>query len=191
MTLPNIPILYLLVTFLHEFGHASACIATGGHVLSLQVNPDGSGLCTSAGGNAAIVTAGGYLGSIFFGNIMLYFGIKHKCLSSFIAIALSGMMVLASLIWFSTLQSFAITLIIGLVLTACFLKISWSGRWFMISAGGYSIAYIIKDYSVGPSSDLQAFSGIVGLTPFIWMYVWLIGAVMITVISVRIMLRKS
>jgi hypothetical protein len=189
ITIPNIPILSLLVTFLHEFGHASAAILTGGHVTALQINKDGSGLCTSVGGISAITTAGGYLGSILFGNIMLYVGIKYRNLSRVLAIALSGMMVLASIIWFSTLQSFVITFVMGLVLVFCFSKIAWTGRAFMIGAGCYSILYIIKDYNVGPSSDLQSFAGIMGLTPLIWMYVWLVGALIITLFFLCMVLK--
>lgn len=181
----DIPIFSLLVTFLHELGHATAALLSGGHVHSLQVNPDGSGLCTTAGGLRPVVIAGGYLGSIIFGNLMLYFGIKHKHLSRFLAMILSLTMVAVSLIWFSTPMSFLITLAMGLALTWLFWKVAWSGRWFMIIAGAYSILYIIKDYQIGPSSDLSAFAEVMGLTPLIWMYIWLATAVVITGLSVK------
>ena len=99
-------------------------------------------------------------------------------------------MVLVSVIWFSTLQSFAITAIMGLILVLCFVKIAWSGRIFLIGSGAYSILYIIKDYNVGPSSDLQAFSRIMGLTPLIWMYVWLAGAVLISLLFLKSLVKK-
>ena len=35
--------IHLLVTFLHELGHALGALITGGSVLALQVNEDGSG----------------------------------------------------------------------------------------------------------------------------------------------------
>jgi MFS family permease len=187
----NIPILSLLVTYLHELGHALASLLTGGHVISLQVNLDGSGVCTTSGGISMLIIAGGYLGSILFGNLMLYFGIKHKNLSKFLALTLSIIMILVSIIWFSSLQSFAITFIIGFILAICFLKIAWSGRAFMIGSGAYSILYIIKDYNVGPSSDLQAFSRIMGLTPTVWMYFWLAGAIIITIISLYFLLKHK
>jgi len=187
----NIPILSLLVTFLHELGHASASLITGGHVLSLQVNPNGSGLCITSGGNPLIIIAGGYLGSIIFGNLMLYFGIKHKDFSKSAALALSVIMVVVSVVWFSTLSSFVITFITGLILAICFLKIAWSGRVFMIGSGAYSVLYVIKDYNVGPSSDLKAFSNIMGLTPTIWMYLWLVGAIIITIVSLRLTLKRK
>lgn len=188
--IPDIPIFTLLVAFLHEFGHALGCLLTGGHVIALQVNQDGSGLCTTSGGNSLIVTAGGYLGSIIFGNLMLYFGIKHRHLSKTIAIILSLIMITASVIWFSNIQSFIITFAFGAVLMVCFFKISWSGRVFMIGSGAYSILYIIKDYNVGPSSDLQSFSGVLGLSSQMWMYIWLAGAVFITFSFLRLILKK-
>jgi len=39
----------LLVTMLHEFGHAMGAIVTGGDVESIKINADGSGWCKTAG----------------------------------------------------------------------------------------------------------------------------------------------
>ncbi len=178
----SIPILTQLVTFLHELGHAATAIVTGGHVHSLQVNLDGSGLCTSSGGIQLFVICGGYLGSIFFGNLMLYTGIKFKYMSRFLAAGLAICLVFTSLAWFSTLQSFLFTAGIGAVLLFLFIKFPWSGRAFMIITGIYSIFYIIHDYQIGPSSDLQAFSSIAGLNATLWMYVWLVTALIITML---------
>jgi hypothetical protein len=178
----SIPGLTLIVTFLHELGHAVATLVTGGHVLALQVNFDGSGLTTSSGGILPIVICGGYLGSIFFGNLMFYAGIKYKYLSRYLAGALAIGMIIASFIWFSTLTSLLFTLGMGIVLMILFFKIPWSGRVFMIITGAYSIFYIIHDYRIGPSSDLQAFSNIAGLNPTLWMYIWLVIALVITLL---------
>ncbi len=48
----------MLVTFLHEFGHAMGAILTGGRVEGLQVNSDGSGYTTTLGGSPGIVLIG-------------------------------------------------------------------------------------------------------------------------------------
>lgn len=39
----------LIVTFLHEFGHSFFAYITGGHVQSIQVNTNGSGLAMTSG----------------------------------------------------------------------------------------------------------------------------------------------
>ena len=64
--------IHLLVTFLHELGHALGALITGGSVLALQVNEDGSGWTKTAGGNLGIILMGGYLGSALLGNILFY-----------------------------------------------------------------------------------------------------------------------
>jgi hypothetical protein len=186
----SIPGLTLLVTFLHELGHAIATIVTGGHVLALQVNFDGSGLTTSSGGIRPIIICGGYLGSIFFGNLMFYIGIKYKNLSRDMALGLAIGMIIASFSWFSTLTSLLFTLGVGIFLMVLFFKVPWSGRAFMIITGAYSIFYILHDYRIGPSSDLQAFSNIAGLNPTLWMYIWLVNALIITLLFTGRLLVK-
>lgn len=66
----------LIVTFLHEFGHAFFAIITGGSVHSIEINADGSGLAMTGGGIRGIVLMGGYIGSALFGNILLYVSIR-------------------------------------------------------------------------------------------------------------------
>ena len=185
----QIPIFPLLVTFLHEMGHALAALITGGHVVALQINLDGSGVCKTSGGVQALVLMGGYLGSVLFGNIMLYVGIRHKFLSRVLSGIIAVTMVLVSLIWFSTLSSFVFTALAGGFLLFLFIKIDWSGRAFLLLAGAFSILYVLHDYQIGPSSDLQAFASIVGLTPLIWMYIWLGIAAFITTTFVWITLK--
>ena len=186
----SIPVFTQLVTFLHELGHALATIVTGGHVTSLQVNLDGSGLCTSSGGIGLFIICGGYLGSILFGNLMFYAGLKHKYLSRFLAAVLAICLTITSLVWFSTINSFLFTAGIGVVLLFLFVKFPWSGRAFMIITGAYSIFYILHDYQIGPSSDLRAFSNIAGLNPTLWMYIWLMLALVITMLFVGKLLVK-
>jgi hypothetical protein len=187
----QIPILPLLVTFLHELGHALAAIATGGHVVALRVNLDGSGVCTTSGGIQAIVLMGGYLGSVLFGNIMLYVGIRHAFLSRVLSGLIAGSMILVSLIWFSTLSSFVFTALAGGLLLFLFFKVDWSGRAFLLLVGAFSILYVLHDYQIGPSSDLSAFAAIAGLTPLIWMYLWLGKALFITGLFVWVTIKRK
>ena len=61
----------LLVTFIHEGSHALAALVTGGHVASLIIRPDGSGVTWSAGGVAPFVASAGYLGATLFGALLI------------------------------------------------------------------------------------------------------------------------
>lgn len=59
--------LRLLVTYIHEGSHALASLLTGGHVASIAINPDGSGLTYTAGGIGLAVASAGYLGAMAYG----------------------------------------------------------------------------------------------------------------------------
>jgi len=59
--------LKILAVFLHEFGHGSAAVLTGGRFVSITVNADETGLAVFSGGYMPIVLLGGYVGCAFWG----------------------------------------------------------------------------------------------------------------------------
>ena len=75
----NIPqldfILYpfrLFVTYVHESGHGTAAILTGGRFAGLEIFADGSGQATTLGGSRLLILPAGYLGAALFGAILFY-----------------------------------------------------------------------------------------------------------------------
>ncbi len=62
----------LFVTYIHEAGHSTMTLLTGGKVLGFTVSPNGSGLATRAGGIDWLVIPAGYLGAAFFGAALFY-----------------------------------------------------------------------------------------------------------------------
>ena len=105
----------LLVAFLHEFGHAFAAGITGGSILGMQINPDGSGVTTTAGGSTAFTLIGGYIGSAIFGNLLFYIGVKLPKYHRVTLVFLGGLMAFAGIFWYQSWQSTAILLIYYLV----------------------------------------------------------------------------
>ena len=91
----------LLVTFLHEFGHAMGALLTGGYVDSIQINSDGSGFCRTAGGWRSIVLMGGYLGSAILGNILLHIGLSKPSWSRNTLYVIAGFMLFTGFWWFN------------------------------------------------------------------------------------------
>ncbi len=62
-------------TMVHELGHATACLATGGQVTGLTIVSDGSGhggLTNCLGGNPFLYTQTGYLGTAVFGSFLIF-----------------------------------------------------------------------------------------------------------------------
>lgn len=160
----------ILCTFLHEFGHAFFSMLSGGTVHSLCVNMDGSGVTTTSGGSQGLCTMGGYVGSALFGNIMIYLAIKGHAGSVLKLLAFS--MFISAFFWFDNITTTIALFIfaIGLLVMSFFPLKS-----FMLAfIGVASIIYIIQDFNVGPTSDLQAYESEVGIFPAgVWMYIWL------------------
>jgi hypothetical protein len=181
----------LLVTFLHEFGHAMGSLLTGGTVDGLQINPDGSGYTVTRGGNQAIILMGGYLGSAVLGNLLFYIGARKIRYTQVTLIVLAVIMALAGLIWF---ESFISTgLLFGFAITL-YLIARYTGwdRDVLMFLGLAAALYIIQDFNVGPSSDLAKYEEVVGFLPAkFWMFVWLFFAGFLFFLSLRRMFRTS
>lgn len=162
----------IFVTFLHEFGHALATLITGGSVNSITINSDGSGCTVSAGGIESIILMGGYVGSIILGNLMILLSDIKR--SKIVLYVISALMLITSIIWYDNIFSSLMLTIFAIIL----LIFSKYKKYILLFLGTTSVAYILKDYDIGPSSDLNHYSGIISAQ--IWMYIWLVIAIIIT-----------
>lgn len=69
------PILYpfrLLVTYVHEAGHGSVALLTGGQFIRLEIFANGAGQALTAGGSRALILPAGYIGAALFGAVLFY-----------------------------------------------------------------------------------------------------------------------
>jgi len=163
----------LLVTFLHEFGHAMGAILTGGGVEGMQINPDGSGYTVSRGGSPGVILMGGYMGSAIFGNLLFRIGVRHKALTQATLLTLGAIMALAGVVWFESFEITAILFAFAVSLFFIARKTNWD-QDVLIFLGVAAVLYIIQDFNVGPQSDLVMYEKVVGIFPSqVWMYLWL------------------
>src|SRR5687768_9695156 len=61
----------LFVTYLHEASHGLMAILTGGKLVNFQMGFDTSGVAYTAGGFRPLIISAGYLGSTFWGAMLL------------------------------------------------------------------------------------------------------------------------
>jgi hypothetical protein len=194
----------LLVTFLHEFGHALGAIVSGGAVKGLQVNLDGSGFTQTRGGNPGLILMGGYLGSVLLGNLLLRIGLHHGRSTQATLLVLAGVMVFAGFVWapwwqavrpdtdlsMGALVSTLILIGFAALLVFLALRTSWD-QDILLFFGVAAVLYILQDFNQGPSSDLAQYERYIGLfSARVWMYVWLVLAVAITFINLRPLFRN-
>lgn len=175
----------LLVTFLHEFGHALGAILTGGSVSGMQINPDGSGYTITHGGNPPVVLMGGYLGSALLGNVLFRIGARHQPYTGFSLLVLSCIMALSGIVWFQSLSSTAILFGFAALLFVIARNTDW-GQDVLMFLGLAAVLYIIQDFRVGPKSDLVMYEQEVGIFPSqVWMYLWVGVAAAIFYLNVK------
>ncbi len=168
----------LLVTFLHEFGHALGAIITGGSVMEINVSQSGAGFTRTRGGNLPIILMGGYLGSALFGNLLFLIGAKSPKLSNPVLGILGAIMIFTAIYWYNSMFTSGFLIIFSLFLFLIVVKTTWASEVLMF-LGLASIIYIIQDFNVGPSSDLNKYAEEMVILPMqAWMYIWL-GVVLI------------
>lgn len=68
---PFLAPLKLLVVLLHEMSHGLMALATGGAVEEIIIAADETGACRTSGGHDLLIVSAGYLGSMFFGGLIL------------------------------------------------------------------------------------------------------------------------
>lgn len=180
----------LLVTFLHEFGHALGAILTGGSVEALEVSKDGSGFTMTRGGSRGIILMGGYIGSAILGNLLIYIGTRHDRWSSITLKALAIAMIVSGIIWFNSFWSsgFLIAFSIGLFFIA---NNTSFDREVLLFLGFACILYIIQDFNVGPRSDLKAYAELFVFIPAtIWMYIWLGIVILLCFFNIKLIYKS-
>jgi hypothetical protein len=62
----------LFVTYVHEAGHGSMAVVTGGRFLSFEIMSNGAGQALTAGGFRPLILPAGYLGAALFGAVLFY-----------------------------------------------------------------------------------------------------------------------
>lgn len=181
----------ILVTMFHELGHAIMGAFTGGQILSIDVNVDGSGLTTTQGGNPALILMGGYLGSAIFGNLLFYVGARRPHRSKFALMALATFLLFAIIKWNPTPGTMLIMLIASGIMFFVALKTRFS-HYVVMFFGMASVLYIIQDFRIGPGSDLTAYANTMGLfNREIWMFIWLFTVLAISYWNVKMIFGNT
>jgi hypothetical protein len=162
-------------------------LLTGGQVESLEVNPDGSGVTMVLGGSMLMITAGGYIGSCVFSNLLVRASLSKSPRIWCFVLAL--LQIFAAFKWYSSETTMMILIVysIGFILLGFIPVVSSIVLQFI---GVSCVIHILQDFRVGPSSDLQQFQAEVGILPAsLWMWVWLAIAILITIANVKLILE--
>ncbi|KAJ3325587.1 hypothetical protein HDV06_003405 [Boothiomyces sp. JEL0866] len=187
----------ILTVALHEFGHASAGILTGAKIMSITLDPNEGGLTKMRGGNPYITLPAGYIGSLFWGSLMVCCG--FDVLASKVAAGLVGVAMLATLWWAKNWLARTITVaFIGLGALLWWYHDAEYLRYFILFLGVMSSLYslwdIIEDLIMRKvnESDASQFSRLCcggALSPKFWGVIWFFISIIILGLSIIIALE--
>ena len=182
----------ILTVALHEFGHALAGLCTGAKIVSITLDPDEGGLTKMRGGNAYFTLPAGYIGSSFFGALMVFAG--FSILGSKIVSAIVGVCLLITL-WYARnwLARVITVLTIGLIALLWWFENGKYLRYFVLFLGVMSSLYslwdIVDDLIARKvnESDASQYSRICcdgAFGPRFWGVIWFFFSVIILAIAV-------
>ena len=183
---PILQPLKLLVVLLHEMSHGLMALASGGAVMDIRITPDEGGVCSSSGGNAVLIAAAGYLGSMFFGGLILRAARGGAAVT--VTFALLALLVLGAAVTVlhdSYSRTFALALA-GCCIFLGLLAPRFLGALVLRAVGTVSCLYAILDIygdllaggTVETANDAQTFAALTGLpvegVAFSWLAVSLL-----------------
>eukprot|EP01135_Chromosphaera_perkinsii_P005911 Nk52_evm6s371 gene=Nk52_evmTU6s371 len=150
----NVPYLcYIIYPFklatiiLHEFGHAIVGKCTRAKIEGIEVHADEGGVTKMRGGIRLCTLPAGYLGSSFFGALLVFAGFDN--LASKIAACILGAILLVTLFWADNwLLRILTVFFVGMIPLLWWVPGDWEGtglRYFVLFMGVMSCMYSLWD----------------------------------------------
>ena len=200
--------LRLLVTFIHETGHALVAILTGGVLHEFVVNADGSGFVRISGGNALLIAPAGYLGTAIFGAWL--FMMNHRVRSPRILAFVLGLATIVFsllLLYFDQLAPDAwegsnsqLAILIGTATGGILMLLGWLTRpiivrWLLLVLSVSCSLEALMDITIitgmqpvvfVSKTDIHQFAELVPIfNVTVWAYIWVGIAILIFMMAIR------
>ena len=198
--LMNIPFLHIpfswMQTFFHEISHGLTAVITGGKIVHITLNVDGSGLCTSLGGARFWIIFSGYMGAIFWGWLIYIIATNmHENTAFFLALLIIALMLICMVFWAYNLTTVCIliAMIVPFIL-ALKLRQVWFEKLFLRFSG----VYIMLDAVLSPlhllgisdRGDDFALQELTGLPQIFWVGSWSFAGCLVLLLLFRAHMRS-
>ena len=90
---------YLFGTLIHELGHVTGAVLSGGRVTGFVVHAGSGGYASVAGGNPWVVLPAGYFGSVVFGSIFFLLANRYRRWTDLSAVLIGGFILVMTIIF--------------------------------------------------------------------------------------------
>ena len=188
----------IMVVLFHEMSHGIVALASGGQVRSIMVTADEGGACETVGGVALLIVSAGYLGSMFFGGLLLYLSnIRGSAPIVYTLLTLVLASAIMTVLHDPYSRTFA-TALAGSFICIGLLAPNWVAVFFLRVLGTVSCLYsmidIYSDILATPSThvadnDATAFARLTGIPPATVGIVWLLASFVFFLVVLKSTLR--
>lgn len=178
----------MFVVLLHELGHATAAVLTGGSVLRIELLYAEGGAAFTVGGSRFLILNAGYLGSLLFGCLLLLASRSVKLVTPVVSLV-ALVTVFVTLIYLRPLLSFSFLYGVGAsVALGALVKYAPASVQQLVLRflGLFSCLYALFDIRddvlnfdrLGSVSDATMLAGLTGIPAPVWGFGWFAGSVL-------------
>ncbi|KAG4101239.1 hypothetical protein H8356DRAFT_1656000 [Neocallimastix lanati (nom. inval.)] len=182
----------IMTVTLHELSHALMAICTGASVKKIIVNTNQGGKTVYAGGNNYLIVPAGYIGSTFFGSLLIFsgFNVHTSKLATFIIMLCMGCTLFYSNGIFTFIFTTGVLIVVAMLL---YTKKSKAIQYFVLFLGVMSGFYSLWDIAEDlikrriEGSDASSFAKLQGmgwLPPEAWGIVWLLFSMLTVILAI-------
>ncbi len=164
-------------SYFHEISHGLVAIFTGGSIVSIQLFPNGAGLCTTRGGSALLISFFGYAGAALWGTMIYWFAGMHLRIAQLFSAIIALVLLFSIVFWVKDLLTFVIiaVLLAVILLKFKFTKLRYFQLFLQLIAAVVLLNavkspwYLIDGRALG---DGAALANLTAIPEIIWVFVW-------------------
>ena len=176
----------LFTTWVHECGHALMTVMVGGHVTSITIDPDTSGvtqgLAPAGRLTRGLVASSGYLGAAVVGCLLMA-ATRVQKRTHVILVGIGAFMLLTLVLWMRNIFGAAVVLVWGVALVALARQGIGNAARFLLSLLAIQVAlnslYDIRVLFLidGGPSDAATMARLFLLPSWVWATLWMVISV--------------
>ena len=126
----------VFITFVHEASHGLAAVVTGGQLVSINIQPDGSGTAFTRGGFRPLILVAGYAGSCVSGAALLL-AARRRGWARPVCLFLAAFLTVVTLLYVRNFFGFGVGLLLALGLA-----------WVGIRGAGWQLSLLLSFVAV-------------------------------------------
>lgn len=166
-------------TYYHELSHGLACILTGGRVSRIELNIDGSGVCTTRGGSRFFILLMGYTGASLWGLALYLAGhqLGDSGALTWLRVEIA-LLCITTLLWVRDFVTLLIVLVLGALYATPLAHVEVAGLHYLLQYMGVYVMmnairaplYLIDGQHVGDGAALADLTFV--FREWFWILFW-------------------